>query len=127
MAWVGASLTEDGLTPLAPMQVPSRLEALLEALGPAGCEALLVTDLANVRYLTGFSGSAAQLLVGAAGAVLVTDGRYRDQASAEIEAAGVAGSVAVEVRPQRDQAELLGQLLAGVARLGLEAEHVRSG
>lgn len=46
-------------------------------------DALLVTDLNNVRYLSGFTGSNAALLVFADGrpAVLSTDGRYRTQAA----------------------------------------------
>ncbi len=45
-------------------------------------DAALVTDLVNVRYLTGFTGSNAALLVAAAGgATLATDGRYRHQAA----------------------------------------------
>lgn len=41
---------------------------------------LLVTDLADIRYLTGFSGSNAVLVVGRDGTDLLgTDGRYRDQ------------------------------------------------
>jgi Xaa-Pro aminopeptidase len=44
---------------------------------------MLVTDLINVRYLSGFTGSNAALLVFAADddAVLATDGRYRTQAA----------------------------------------------
>jgi len=43
----------------------------------AGLEAVLVTRLVNVRYLTGFTGSNAALLVPADGIdVLCTDGRY---------------------------------------------------
>ncbi len=44
---------------------------------------MLVTDLINVRYLSGFTGSNAALLVFAEGrdAVLATDGRYRTQAA----------------------------------------------
>jgi len=44
---------------------------------------MLVTDLINVRYLSGFTGSNAALLVFADGhdAVLATDGRYRTQAA----------------------------------------------
>ncbi len=44
---------------------------------------MLVTDLVNVRYLCGFTGSNAALLVFADGrpAVLATDGRYRTQAA----------------------------------------------
>jgi Xaa-Pro aminopeptidase len=44
---------------------------------------MLVTDLINVRYLSGFTGSNAALLVFAddRGPVLATDGRYRTQAA----------------------------------------------
>lgn len=46
---------------------------------------MLVSDLDNVRYLSGFTGSNAALLVYAddRGAVLATDGRYRTQATAQ--------------------------------------------
>lgn len=45
----------------------------------------IVTDLTNIRYLTGFSGSNAVLVLGAtpSGDLLGTDGRYVDQAAAE--------------------------------------------
>jgi Xaa-Pro aminopeptidase len=44
---------------------------------------MLVTDLINVRYLSGFTGSNGALLVFADDreAVLATDGRYRTQAA----------------------------------------------
>lgn len=44
---------------------------------------MLVTDLVNVRYLSGFTGSNAALLILAEDAtpVLATDGRYRTQAA----------------------------------------------
>ena len=44
---------------------------------------MLVSDLNNVRYLSGFTGSNAALLVFADDrpAVLATDGRYRTQAA----------------------------------------------
>ena len=67
-----------------------RREALRVALREAGLDALLVTDLVNVRYLAGFTGSNAALLVHAADGpgdegrtVLATDGRYTVQAAAE--------------------------------------------
>jgi Xaa-Pro aminopeptidase len=67
-----------------------RREALRAALREAGLEALLVTDLVNVRYLSGFTGSNAALLVHAEDSpdaedrtVLATDGRYTTQAAAE--------------------------------------------
>jgi Xaa-Pro aminopeptidase len=90
----------------------------------AGCDALLVTGLTNVRYLTGFSGSAGMVFVSPAGTVLVTDGRYKTSAQAEVASSGAR----VEVAPAAKQAELLRDLVAelpaGSRRLGLEAEHV---
>jgi Xaa-Pro aminopeptidase len=52
----------------------------------AGVEGLLVTHLPDVRYLSGFTGSNAALLLTGAKAVLFTDGRYTSQA--RIEAVG---------------------------------------
>jgi Xaa-Pro aminopeptidase len=47
-------------------------------------DGLLVTTLVNVRYLTGFTGSNGALVLPASGEpVLLTDGRYRDQAAEE--------------------------------------------
>lgn len=60
-----------------------RRAALGVELRAAELDAMLVTDLINVRYLSGFTGSNAALLVFADGesAVLATDGRYRTQAA----------------------------------------------
>ena len=44
---------------------------------------LLVTDLDNIRYLTGFSGSNGALLIGPETCRLFTDSRYADQAATE--------------------------------------------
>jgi Xaa-Pro aminopeptidase len=69
-----------------------RHEALVQALEAAELDALLVTSRANVRYLTGFSGSAAVAVATRGDLLLVTDFRYDEQARAE------AGAVArVEV------------------------------
>ncbi|OHU18873.1 peptidase M24 family protein [Mycobacteroides franklinii] len=67
-----------------------RRERLREQLRTDGLDALLVTDLLNIRYLTGFTGSAAALWVAAGDGpdetdtVLCTDGRYRTQAAAQV-------------------------------------------
>ena len=45
------------------MDVADRVARLRARLADVPCDALLVTNLTNVRYLTGFSGSAALLLV----------------------------------------------------------------
>jgi Xaa-Pro aminopeptidase len=61
-----------------------RRAALGDRLLDLGVEQLLVTRLVNVRYLTGFTGSNGALLVSPGSAVFFTDGRYRDQAAAEL-------------------------------------------
>lgn len=66
------------------MTAPDRRAALGDRLLDLGVEALLVTTLINVRYLTGFTGSNGALLVSPGSAVFFTDGRYRDQAAAEL-------------------------------------------
>jgi Xaa-Pro dipeptidase len=62
-----------------------RRERLAERVAALGLEALAVTRLPNVRYLTGFTGSNGQVVLSADGrAVFVTDGRYGEQAAHEV-------------------------------------------
>ncbi|HET7789190.1 MAG TPA: Xaa-Pro peptidase family protein [Gemmatimonadales bacterium] len=72
---------------------PERHRRLSAALEAAGLDALLVTSAPNIRYLTGFSGSAGLVVVTRAEIVLVTDFRYDEQAHAE---AGAVARVEVE-------------------------------
>jgi Xaa-Pro aminopeptidase len=60
-----------------------RRDKLKAQIGASGLDAMLITDLVNVRYLSGFSGSNGALLVFADDRepVLATDGRYRTQAA----------------------------------------------
>jgi Xaa-Pro aminopeptidase len=64
-----------------------RRTAARARLQTAQLDALLVTSLVNVRYLTGFTGSNAALLLdvtGDDGTLFCTDGRYTDQAAQEV-------------------------------------------
>jgi len=63
---------------------PERLAALQARLAAEGLGAMVVAHPANVRYLTGFSGSSAMVLVADGQAVLVTDSRYETQAAEEV-------------------------------------------
>ncbi|MGO9559093.1 MAG: M24 family metallopeptidase [Acidimicrobiales bacterium] len=110
---------------LPAMNVSSRLGALREAIKGAECEALLVTSLVNVRYLTGFSGSAGMLLVTANDAVLVSDGRYREQAREEI--AGAETEVEIEIGRALEQLDAIDRVSKGIGRLGLEANDIAWG
>ncbi|QEN14696.1 aminopeptidase P family protein [Mycolicibacterium sp. ELW1] len=60
-----------------------RRDRLAAALAADGLDAIVISDLVNVRYLSGFSGSNAALLVFAGDTpdVLATDSRYRTQAA----------------------------------------------
>lgn len=110
-------------TALAAMDVAGRGVRLGAGLEAAGCDALLVTHLTNIRYLTGFTGSAALLVVDADGLLLVTDGRYDEQAHDELTAAGVDACVDIG-RTGEVQRELVSARLASRSRIGLESDHV---
>ena len=77
------------------MDIAARLPKLRAAMAEAEYEALLVTNLTNVRYLTGFTGSAAVLLVKADELVLATDGRYKFQSAEQLAAAGVEARIEI--------------------------------
>ncbi|HEY1015456.1 MAG TPA: Xaa-Pro peptidase family protein [Herpetosiphonaceae bacterium] len=57
-----------------------RVKALRSTFDEAGIDGMLISDPANRRYLSGFTGSAGVLLIDAERAILVTDGRYTSQA-----------------------------------------------
>ncbi|MBV9213030.1 MAG: aminopeptidase P family protein [Actinobacteria bacterium] len=64
------------------MSRADRLEALVDEEGLA---AIVVTNLANVRYLTGYTGTSGACVVGAGVRVFVTDFRYVAQAECEVD------------------------------------------
>ena len=68
------------------LEYASRLNALRQRLS---CEALYVSAMPSIRYLTGFSGSAGHFLVTPDEATLFTDGRYRTQAREQTSGIGV--------------------------------------
>jgi Xaa-Pro aminopeptidase len=103
---------------VAPDRRSERQAALRVALEGEGLDGLLVTHLPNIRYLTGFSGSAALLLVRHDTTTLITDFRYAVQAPSE---AGAAADVEID---QTSVWERLGRLLAAApaGTLGIESQ-----
>lgn len=63
---------------------PRRIAALVDALSPAHLDGLLITSLSNIRYLTGFSGTSALVVVTPRDVVLITDFRYQTQVADEV-------------------------------------------
>ncbi len=111
------------LAQLPPMDVATRSDRLRACFEQAGIEALLVTRLPNVAYLTGFTGSAGIVLVGPDEIVFVTDGRYAEQAAEQLATAGVPARIEVRVS-QSAQREVMSGAAGGYRRLGLEAHGV---
>src|SRR5687767_11152237 len=101
------------------MDHPARRERLREPLGELGVDALLITKLVNVRYLSGFTGSNGQLLATADGAVFFTDPRYEDQSQREVD------GVELRTYPRRFAQALADACLdRSIARLGFESAGV---
>jgi Xaa-Pro aminopeptidase len=98
-----------------------RLAALRISLQSAGLDALLVSSLANVRYLSGFSGSSGMLIVTAHDALLLTDFRYSIQAHVE-----AGDAVRVVIEPTSLWARLWTELPAmrDVESIAFESAHV---
>ncbi|HEV3400426.1 MAG TPA: Xaa-Pro peptidase family protein [Acidimicrobiales bacterium] len=105
------------------MDVAGRVPRLRAGLEEAGCDAALITRVVNVRYLSGFTGSAGMLLVLPDELHFVTDGRYGDQAAEELGRAGVDAAVHVG-RTMPEQRSHVVERVRAIARLGLEAEAV---
>ncbi len=86
-------------------------------------DALLITHPPNLRYLCGFTGSTGAVLISENKSVFFTDGRYKEQASLEVEGSRV------RVTRKSPLAATGEWLLAnakklGVRSLGIEAEHL---
>ena len=82
-----------------------------------GCDALLFTDLVDVRWLTGFTGSNGWAVLTGADLVLGTDGRYGDRARAETASSGA--TVIAETSRARLHERLIGSLRRA-ARVGFD-------
>lgn len=98
---------------------PSRLLKLRGYLEPTGIDALVVSRIENIRYLSGFTGSTAALVITSREACLITDSRYAEQSAAE------SPDFRVDVAP--GVASVLAARTAwnlGARRIGFEAEGV---
>jgi Xaa-Pro aminopeptidase len=112
----------DDRTPIAtPSNHGARLTRLRQSLAESGLDGLLVSALPNVRYLTGFSGSNALVVVTPTDCVLLTDFRYATQVKTE-----VAREVRVVIETSSLWTRLWQELqaLSGTKVLAFESAHV---
>ena len=116
------------MRPIA-MDHVGRLRRLQADLPDSQLDVFLITHLPNVRYLSGFTGSAAALLVSDRGATLFTDGRYIAQARQEARNARIVISTKAPILQAAEW--LAGQRLRRSAHstvtLGIEAESLTAG
>jgi Xaa-Pro aminopeptidase len=101
------------------MDYRGRQRRVAQALEARGLDALLITHLPNVRYLCGFTGSAGVLGFANGRFTFFTDGRYREQARAEVQRAKV-------VVPKGAVLDAAARALAEarVKTVGVESEHL---
>jgi Xaa-Pro aminopeptidase len=93
----------------------ARADRLVERLRERELDWLLVTDLVNVRYLSGFTGTNAMCVVGPQERVFLTDFRYAERAQAEVP----------DFERARGQRDLLGDAAARLSgRAGFEDQHM---
>src|SRR5271169_3719772 len=103
-----------------------RLKKLPDVLEREHLDALLVTHLPNIRYLCGFTGTSGILVVSNTRSVFFTDGRYTEQARAEVRGPRV---VIARKPPLAAAAEWLMENATRLGRkkprwLGIESEHL---
>lgn len=68
---------------MSPERFLARQDKLRSRLREAEVDAMLVTGVSNVSYLTGFSGDSSALLIGPSVRVLISDSRYQTQIAEE--------------------------------------------
>lgn len=104
-----------------PLRVDGRLEAVAQQLADRySASALIVSSTVNMRYLTGFTGSAGVLICRSDDSVLVTDGRYVEQAHAQIRDSGAAVRI-LEARTAAATLDAVASELAHEAKIGCES------
>jgi Xaa-Pro aminopeptidase len=101
------------------MNYSARLTALRQALPKLKCDALAVSNLTNVRYLCGYTGTSGLAVVSDSEAFFITDFRYQAQAAAQVPAEY---SILIAEKGLWKEAARL--LKKKAARVGFEAEHL---
>ncbi len=102
------------------MDHKGRLVSARLALDKSRMHALVITHLPNVHYLCGFTGSAGALVISKRGSILFTDGRYTEQARAEVKSAKVKIVREPALTAAGDWLSSQGSL----GRIGIEPAHV---
>ncbi|TNF52413.1 aminopeptidase P family protein [bacterium] len=96
-----------------------RKASLKRGLPALGVDAFLVTDLRNIRYLTGFTGTSAFMIITGRQSLFFTDFRYQEQAKIEVQGS----SIKIERAERPDTIKEVVER-HGIKKLGFESHHV---
>jgi Xaa-Pro aminopeptidase len=110
---------------LFPSVIP-RLVRARDSLRALSIDALVVSHLPNIRYLTGFTGTAGLLVLTASHCALIVDFRYRSAARALIASQPELASYLQLVIPAHSYDETLADVLRGTGarRIGIEGAYM---
>ncbi len=99
-------------------EINGRIRKVRAAFAAQRIDAMLISDMRNVRYLSGFTGSSAYILLAANRKFFLTDSRYTAQAAQEVKG--------YRVRIYRKAFEEISGILAGLkaGRIGFESDSV---
>ena len=103
---------------------PGRLARLQASLSEAQLDALVISDLLNIKYLTGFSGTAGLLVIAPATATFIVDGRYALGVRQEQSAGALAPVEVLQVEARYDLTLADWMSSRVPRRVGFEAGHV---
>lgn len=108
------------------MKTKHRIAQLRQLLDDHKIDVLIITNLLNIKYLTGFSGSAGTLLIASPShskddfGLLCTDGRYSEQAELQIRESGA--SVQITVGNNQKQFAASKHFSKGSPRIAIEPD-----
>lgn len=98
--------------------IKNRIEKILTSLEDLGLDHFYLTGLMNVRYATGFTGTAGQAVISKSKSYFLTDFRYKEQIKSQVQE--------YEHVIKQNMLKCLKSLdiLKGKVRIGFEADHV---
>ncbi len=76
-----------------------RTDRLLTLIHEMGCDSAVITDRTNMRYLSGFTGSAGYLIISDNERLLITDFRYTEQATEQAKGFEIKDSATFKLKP----------------------------
>ncbi|CUS97703.1 M24 family metallopeptidase [Candidatus Chrysopegis kryptomonas] len=96
-----------------------KLEKVREKIEQLGIDAILISHLPHIRYLTGFSGSSALCFVSKKDAILITDFRYKEQVKIQVKHFKkliATGKSLLDITSEKN-------IMQNLKRVGFEADH----